>query len=196
MTERFNRSSTGELMARIAVIFSLIVLAACDVGELPGLTDSGGGTGDGSGNNCATLAIGADIPAGHHPDGHESKTVGCMSAAGCHSAGLGLGTAAPEFSYGGLLFKADKVTPYGGATIVVTLGAAEKRTIAADNGEFYMVPGAAGIDPPTNAMTAITSASGCPNVAPMIGVLTQGGGDCNKGGCHTPGTGQGAVYLP
>lgn len=181
-------------MARIVVILSLLVLAACDVGELPGLSGDGG-TGDGSGNGCVPVAAAAEIPPGHHPEGHESKTIGCMSAAQCHSAGLGLGPAAPEFSYGGLLFKADKTTPYGGATIVVKLGTAVKQAIAADNGEFYLVPGAAGIDPPTNTATATTSASGCPTVAPMIGALTQGGGDCARSGCHTPGVGQGVVYL-
>jgi hypothetical protein len=175
-------------MARIVIIFSLC-LAACDVGELPGLTGDGAG-GDGSGNGCIPVA--AQILPGHHVP---PMVTGCMSAAGCHNAGLGLGTNAPEYSYAGMLYKADKTTPYGGASIVVKLGAAQKTAIAADNGEFYMVPGVAGIDPPTNAMTALTSASGCPTVAPMVGVLTQGGGDCNKGGCHTPGVGQGAIYL-
>lgn len=122
--------------------------------------------------------------------------MGCMSAAGCHNEALGLGTAAPAYSYAGTLYKADKVTPYAGATIVVKLGSAEKKVVASDTGQFWMVPGVAGIDPPTNTMTATTSASGCPNVAPMVGVLTQGGGDCNKGGCHAVGVGQGVVYLP
>jgi hypothetical protein len=163
-------------MARIVVIFSSLWLAACDVGELPGLTGDGGA--DASGNGCDTIA--ATIPTGHH---NPPMTTGCMSAAGCHNQALGLGTGAPEYSYAGMLYKADKVTPYGGATIVVKLGSAVKKTVASDNGEFYMVPGVAGIDPPTNTQ-------------PMVGALTQGGGDCNKGGCHTPGVGQGAIYLP
>jgi hypothetical protein len=180
-------------MARIVVIFSLC-LAACDVGELPGLTGDGGG--DADGNGCDPIA--ATIPPGHHNP--PMTATGCMSAAGCHSAQLGLGAGAPEYSYAGMLYKADKETPYGGATIVVKLGAALKKTVVADNGEFYMVPGVAGIDPPTNQMTATTSASGCPNVAPMVGALTQGGGDCNKGGCHAPlgsaNPGNGPIFLP
>ena len=176
-------------MARIVVIFSSLWLAACDVGELPGLTGDGGA--DGSGNGCDNIA--ATVPTGHH---NPPMTQGCMSQTGCHNAALTLGTGAPEFSYGGMLFKADKTTPYGGATIVVKLGAAVKKTVAASNGEFYMVPGVAGIDPPTNTATALTSASGCPNVQPMVGALTQGGGDCGKSGCHTPGVGQGSIYLP
>lgn len=184
-------------MARIVVIFSLC-LAACDVGELPGATSDSGGMGMmDTGNGCAPLA--ATVPTGHHPADHESRTTGCMSAAGCHNAALGLGAGAPEYSYAGLLYKADKTTPFGGATIVVKLGAAQKSTITSDNGEFYMVPGAAGIDPPTNTATANTSASGCPNVLPMAGILTAGGGDCNKGGCHAPvgsaNPGNGPIYL-
>jgi hypothetical protein len=177
-------------MARIVVIVSLLVLAACDVGELPGLTDSGGVTGD-SGNGCAPLVAAADVVAGHHPEGHQSRTIGCMSAAGCHNAAQA--PAGPVFSYGGLLFKADKTTPYGGATIVVKLGTAEKRAVASANGEFWLTPEQ--IAAPTNEMQGKTDASGCPNVAPMVTPLVAGSGDCNKGGCHTPGAGQGVVYL-
>jgi hypothetical protein len=176
-------------MARIVVIFSLC-LAACDVGELPGITGDGGtGSGDGSGNGCAQINA---TP----PDGHHNPGMGCMSAAGCHNQGLGLGNGAPAFSYAGTLYKADKTTPFGGATIVVKLGTAEKSVVTATNGNFWLVPGVAGLDPPDNANTATTKASGCPDVTPMIGALTQGGGDCNKGGCHTPGVGQGAIHLP
>lgn len=178
-------------MARIVVIFSLC-LAACDVGQLPGTTpDGGGGSGDsmGSGNGC--IAVSATPPDGHHNPG-----MGCMSAAGCHNQALGLGTGAPAYSYGGTLFKADKTTPFAGATIVVKLGTAEKSVTVANNGNFWLVPGVAGIDSPTNTTQGETKASGCPDVTPMVGKLTQGGGDCNKSGCHTPGTGQDSIHLP
>lgn len=151
----------------------------------------GGGSGDGgSGNGCVDVAT-QNIPQGHHNAG-----MGCMSAAGCHNQALGLGTGAPAYSIGGTLYKADKTTPFPGATIVVKIGAAEKSVVAADNGNFWMVPGVAGIDPPTNTDQGETKASGCPDVIPMVGKLTAGGGDCNKGGCHTPGVGQGAIHLP
>jgi hypothetical protein len=178
-------------MARIVVIFSLC-LAACDVGELPQLGGDGGAGDSGSGNGCVDLA--APAPVGHHTPPHAE---GCMSAAGCHNTALGLGTGAPAYSYGGLLFKMDKTTPYAGATIIVTLGAAEKKATVSDNGEFFLVPGVAGLDPPTNAMTALTKATACPT-APiaMVGALTQGGGDCQKSGCHTAGVGQGVIYAP
>ena len=143
-------------------------------------------TGD-SGNGCAEIS--ATPPNGHHNPG-----MGCMNAAGCHNQALGLGTGAPAYSYAGTLYKADKTTAYAGATIVVKLGTAEKQIVTADNGNFWMVPGVAGLDPPTNTATATTKASGCPTVLPMAGPLTQGGGNCNSAACHAVGA-QGPVYL-
>ena len=180
--------STGELMARIVVIFSLC-LAACDVGQLPGTTpDGGGGSGDamGSGNGC--IAINANPPDGHHNPG-----MGCI-AAGCHLTGQ-TGTGAPAYSYAGTLYKADKTTALAGASVVVTVGTAAKTVVTANNGNFWLVPGVAGIDPPTNTMTGDTKASGCPDVTPMVGKLTQGGGNCNSAACHATGA-QGPIHLP
>ncbi|HEY5950272.1 MAG TPA: hypothetical protein VIV40_32485 [Kofleriaceae bacterium] len=174
-------------MARIVVTF-LLCLAACDVGQLPGATGDGGGSGDASGNGCVEVSA---TP----PDGHHNPGMGCMSAAGCHNQQLGLGTGAPAYTYGGTLYKADKTTAYGGATIIVTLGAAEKKVTTASNGNFWLVPGVAGLDAPTTAMRASTKATACPNILPMTGTLGAGDGDCNKGGCHTPGAGQGAIYV-
>jgi hypothetical protein len=179
-------------MLRIVVISSLC-LAACDVGQLPAIgatNDSGTGGGDTGGNGCIDLAT--DIPPGHHVP---PMTQGCMSQAACHNEALGLGTAAPAYTYAGLVYKADKTTPAGGATVIVKLGAAEKHVTVSDNGEFALVAGVAGIDPPSNTAPANTSATACPSLTPMVGVLTQGGGDCAKSGCHTPGVGQGVIYI-
>lgn len=179
-------------MARIVVIFSLC-LAACDVGELPKLMGDGGGGDDGSGGN-GCVDVSATPPAGHHVP---VMAQGCMSAAACHNQALGLGTGAPAYSYGGVLFKADKTTPYAGGTVIVTLGTAEKKVTASDNGEFFLVPGVAGLDPPTVDTRAATKATACPTApAAMVGTLGPGDGDCQKGGCHTPGTGQDVVYAP
>lgn len=144
-----------------------------------------------TGNGC--VEISATPPAGHHVP---PMVTGCMSAAGCHNSALGLGANAPEYSYGGMAYKLDKVTPAAGATIIVKMGDKLKQTTVSDNGEFFMVPGIAGMDAPTNESLATTSASGCPNVAPMVAPLAAGGGDCNKAGCHDPGGIQGVVYLP
>src|SRR5258708_234928 len=105
-------------MVRIVVILSLC-LAACDVGDLPGLGGDAG-SGDGGGNGC--VAVSATPPDGHHNPG-----MGCMSAAQCHNTALGLGVGAPAYTYGGTVFKPDKTTPYAGAWIVVKLGSAEKK---------------------------------------------------------------------
>jgi hypothetical protein len=172
-------------MARIVVIVSLL-LAGCEVGELPGLGGDGGADG---GSGC--VAVSTTIPSGHHNPG-----MGCMSAGQCHNQALGLGPAAPAYSYGGTLYKADKVTPFPGATIIIKLGNAEKKVTAADNGNFWMVPGVAGLELPTVAMRAQTTATACPNMLPMVGTLGAGDGDCNKAGaCHAPGSPQGAVWI-
>lgn len=183
MTRSIHPIFAWGLMVRIVVIVAL-ALAACDVGALPGATGDGGGSG-----SCATLS--AMPPLGHHNPG-----MGCMSAAMCHNMALGLGPAAPAYAYGGTLFKADKTTPYAGATIIVKLGSAEKRVVVADNGNFWVTPGVAGLDPPSLMTRAQTSASVCPDTLAMVGTLGPGDGNCNKDGCHTPGIGQGSIYLP
>lgn len=151
------------------------------------MTGSGGPD---AGNGCVPLAT--DIPVGHHVP---PMTQGCMSQAACHNEALGLGPAAPAYTYAGLVYKMDKVTPAGGATVIVKIGAAEKHVTVSDNGEFALVAGVAGIDPPTNTMFANTSATTCPNINAMVGVLTQGGGDCGKSGCHGPTDPQGVIYV-
>jgi len=165
-------------MVRIVVILSLC-LAACDVGELPGLGGDAG-SGDGGGNGCVDVSA---TP----PDGHHNPGMGCMSAAQCHNMALGLGVGAPAYSYGGTVFKLDKTTPYAGATILVKLGTAEKKILVANNGNFWAVPGVAGIDEPTTANRASTKATACPTLTPMGGTLGAGDGNCNKTGCHVAG---------
>ena len=71
----------------------------------------------------------------------------------------------------------------------------EKKIPVADNGEFFMVPGVAGMDPPTVTNRAQTTATACPSIHQMVGTLGAGDGDCQKSGCHTPGVGQGVVYA-
>jgi len=174
-------------MLRIAVI-STLVLAACDVGELPGTTtDGGGGGGDGSGSGSNCEAIAAAPPAGHHNPG-----LGCRTGAGCHNAALGLGTNAPEYSIAGTLYKDSAGTmPYPGGTVLVTIGGMTHKSIAADNGNFWFVP--ALVASPTATTPGTTSASACPNTQPMIGQIVAGGGDCNN--CHRNGGTTLPVYV-
>ncbi len=176
-------------MLRIAVISSLI-LAACDVGEIPGVgggdAGSGGSDGSGSGSNCEVISASP-------PDGHHNPGMGCRSAAACHNAQLGLGNQAPEYSVGGTIYKdAAGTMPYGGATVFVSVGGATKKTIAATNGNFWFVP--ALLPAPTATATGTTKASACPNTTAMAGTLGGGGGDCNSGSCHAAGA-QGPIFV-
>jgi hypothetical protein len=161
-------------MVRLAVLASLL-LAACDVGTIPAEgSDGGGGGDDGGGSSCEQLS--ASPPVGHHNDG-----MGCRSAAGCHNSTLGLGASAPAYSLGGTLYKDMAGTmPYAGATVIVTIGGMTKKAVTADNGNFWFVE--ALVATPTNSMTGMASASGCPNTLAMSGALVNGGGDCNN--CH------------
>jgi len=177
-------------MLRLAVIATL--LAACDVGEIPGATGDGGGSGSGSGSadgggsgsNCENIS--ATPPDGHHNDG-----MTCVSS-GCHLEGM-TGAGAPAYSLGGTLYKDSAGTmPYAGATVLVTINGATKKAITATNGNFWFVP--ALVPSPTNAMTGSTSASGCPNTLSMSGLLVQGGGDCNN--CHRTGGTTSPIHLP
>lgn len=163
-------------MLRIAVISSLI-LAACDVGEIPGTGPDGGGGGSDSGsNNVVCETINATPPDGNHNPG-----LGCRSNAGCHNAGTGLGPNAPEWAYAGTIYKDQAGTmPYAGATIFVTLGGTTQKAISATNGNFWIE--AALLPGPSAAMTGTTKASACPDTMPMATILSAGGGDCNN--CH------------
>jgi len=173
-------------MLRTAVILSLC--AACDVGALPGHGPDGSTGGDGSSAICEQLNV--TPPAGHHNDG-----MGCMTNSQCHNSALGLGLNAPAYAYGGTLYKDSAGTQkFAGATIFVKLGGTEKKVITADNGNFWITQGAAGLDPPSITMQAQTRASGCPDTASMVGPLQQGGGNCNN--CHRNGGTTSPIHLP
>lgn len=131
--------------------------------------------------------VNASPPLGHHNAG-----MGCRTAAGCHNAQLGLGTAAPEYSVAGTVYKDMAGTmPYAGATISVTVGGTTKTAIAANDGNFWFVP--AQLPAPTTGTTGTTEASACPNTEPMVGLLVSGGGDCNN--CHRSGGSAMPVYV-
>ena len=81
--------------------------------------------------------------------------------------------------------------PYPGATVIVTIGGMTHKSIAADNGNFWFVP--ALVPGPSATMPGTTSASACPNTAPMVGQIVAGGGDCNN--CHRNGGSTLPVYV-
>jgi len=126
--------------------------------------------------DAACEAVSATPPAGHHNPG-----MGCRSSAACHNAQLGLGAGAPEYSAAGTFYKDTAGTmPYPGASVTITVNGVTKKTVAADNGNFWFVP--ALLPAPTNAETGNVFASACPNTAVMAGAIVSGGGDCDN--CH------------
>jgi hypothetical protein len=187
------------LMTRFAVVIAVTMsAAACDVGSV--LEHSATGDGGGSGSNCENLVA---TPPPDHPhtapvDAAKPTNAGqgCMTAAGCHNAGLGLGAAAPEYSWAGTVFKdAAGTMPYAGATILVTMGGVTKKLIAGDTGNFQITPALfAGPDTgtPGNAIGSV-----CPSATPMVGTLITGNGNCGAAGtCHGPGGSQGPIHIP
>jgi hypothetical protein len=174
------------------VIVSLLFASACDVGTVLANTGSGG---DDDGSNCGNKI---EPPPPSHPhldDGTPHTGRGCMDAAGCHNAGLGLGSNAPEYSYAGTLYAdAAGTMPAAGATVFVTAaGGTVKKLQTDDAGNFQIEP--ALLPAPTATMMASTTATTCPTITPMVGTLGAGQGNCNQGGtCH--GGGQGKMHLP
>lgn len=169
-------------MLRIVVISSLF-LAACDVGEIPGATtDGGGGGGDsgGSGNGCVDTVTPAAAPHSHADDQTPKTGQSCMQA-GCHLTG----GAGPTFSFAGTVYTTPQATaPKPGATVKVEFNGTTVTAVSDEAGNFYSTQ--------TITLPAKTLATACPTVAPMVGMIVTGGGNCNN--CHS--TQQGAQTLP
>src|SRR4051794_1700826 len=118
------------LMTRFAVLVASVasvLIAACDVGSvLQNVTDPDGNLGQNDGSGSATCENLVSPP----PTDHHNAGMGCMTATGCHNAGLGLGAGAPEYSCGGTVYKdAAGTQPASGATILVTLNGVTKKLI-------------------------------------------------------------------
>jgi hypothetical protein len=161
-------------MLRIVVISSLFV-AACDVGSIPGAgpdgSVGGGADGSGSGNGCVNAVTPAAPKHAHADDGTSKQGMAC-GAAGCHLAG----GAGPTFSFSGTVYTAaDGATPKPGATIKVINGTTTIATVADEDGNFYSTQ--------TITLPAKTLATSCPTLAPMVGMIVTGGGNCNN--CHS-----------
>ncbi len=164
-------------MLRIVVISSLFV-AACDVGSIPGAgPDGGGGSGGGddatTGNGCVNAVTPAAPKHIHADDSTSKRGMACM-AAGCHLAGGG----GPTFTFSGTVSTAaDGTTPKPGATVKVVFGTTTIAAVADEDGNFYSTQ--------TITLPAKTLATSCPTLAPMVGMIVTGGGNCNN--CHTNG---------
>jgi len=184
------------LMTRITVIVSLLFASACDVGSV--LANVGGdGGGSGSGSNCGNLVSPAPTAYMHKDDNTSHADRGCMDAAACHNAGLGLGSGAPEYSYAGTVYTdATGTTPAGGSTIFITAAGKTKKLTADSAGNFFEDPQL--LAAPTTQATGTTQATQCPTITPMVGTLVSGQGNCNQGGtCHgkVDGGTEGVIHL-
>jgi len=192
-------------MTRIAVILSLALVAACDVGSvvsnnqggadgsIGGSNGSNGSDGSNAGSNCSAVVTDtANLPNGHHNAG-----MTCMTA-GCHLIG-NAGAGAPEYSFAGTLYKDTGGTqPYAGATIIVTVGGTQHKVVTSATGDagpgagnFFIAKALA--TPPSAAMTGTTSASACPNTNAMAENLVDNGGNCNN--CHRTGGTTTPLYV-
>jgi hypothetical protein len=166
-------------MLRSVVISSLFV-AACDVGSIPGAGPDGGGgggnmdgSGSGSGNGCVD-AVTPAAPKHDHGGGAGSRRNEKCQMAGCHITG----GAGPPFTFSGTVSTAsDGTTPKPGATVKVIFGTTTIAAVADEDGNFYSTQ--------TITLPAKTLATSCPTVAPMVGMIVTGGGNCNN--CHTNG---------
>lgn len=171
-------------MLRIVVISSLFV-AACDVGSIPGAgPDGGGGSGmiDGMEGNGCVNAVTPAAPKHAHADGTGSKRGAACMQAGCHLTG----GAGPTFTFAGTVSTAsDGTTPKPGATIKVESGGTTVAAVADEDGNFYSTQ--------TITLPAKTLATSCPTVAPMVGMIVTGGGNCNN--CHVNGGTTLPVYV-
>jgi hypothetical protein len=194
-----------------ALILVSFAMAACEVGSVPSNLNTSADAPVGPTIDSAPIvdAIAAALCAprlvpANTPHIHSTNTThageNCVQA-GCHLP-TNVGTNAPEFQFGGTLYGTDGTTPNGGATIYFSAGGVTKNTTSDSAGNFYLQNDATGLPQPfpaTVSVSVCTTGSTGPAPTPMTAAITAvtggAGGGCAMSGCHTPGTGQGAITL-
>jgi hypothetical protein len=207
---------------RVALVLSSLLASACTVGEIPtGGNGDGSGNGDGggggsgqpTGNGCVARLEGGAVEKHPHLDGPAAATVGddnggmdCL-ASGCHMPGApgtskNGGVTAPEYIYGGTVYKgSDQSAPDAAAAVVFTAPGMAKPAIyyTDTGGNFYVMKDDSQM---ANPIATAVSVSACPNIFPMQIPMTANQAGCgDKGtGCHAkdggPTTGIGSkIYL-
>ncbi len=177
-----------------AILIAVLLVAACDVGEVtipapapggPDATPAAPGAPDAApasaGPDAAPSTLVCKNAVNTADTGHHNPGLDCMSA-GCH----GPGGQGPLWTVAGTLYGAAAGgAPIAGATItVVGANGVSTDLVSAQNGNFYT-----GV---TIALPAKVYASKCPAVTPMISAVSIG--SCNS--CHVAGSATGAVHLP
>jgi hypothetical protein len=176
-------------------VIVLLFASACDVGTV--LANQVGGDGGGGSAACGDQVSPAPPMYLHTDDNTPHSDRGCMDAIGCHNAGLGLGSGAPEYSYAGTVYTdAAGTTPAAGSTVFITSAGTTKKLIADAAGNFFIEPLL--LAAPANQTLTNTTATNCPTITPMVGGLVAGQGNCNQGGtCHgkVDGGTEGVIHL-
>jgi hypothetical protein len=168
-------------MTRTAVVLSVFLAAACDVGSVPinsqgGVDASMGGnkdsaSGDGASATCATAVNPAPDVHLHAVGGTSNQGQNCL-ASGCHAA-----NSAQPFTWAGTVFAATTgAAPNPGAQIRVVAGGVTFQATTDKDGNFYSTQAVA-------FPGAHTNASKCPTTTPMSTILQTGNGACNS--CHS-----------
>jgi len=162
-------------------------VAACDVGSIPGAGPDGGGggntdgSGSGSGNGCVDKAA-TIAPIHDHGGGNGSRRNEKCQMAGCHIAG----GAGPAFSFSGTVSTAsDGATHDPGGPGKFSAATTRLAGTPEGDGNFSSTQ--------TVTFPAKTLATVCPTVAPMVGMIVTGGGNCNN--CHVTGGTTLPIYV-
>jgi hypothetical protein len=117
--------------------------------------------------------VAANLPDGEHNPGQD-----CNGA--CHDHGFTLA--------GTLYTSAAGTAPFTGGTItIIDANGVVTDAVSASNGNFYTSKAV--------AFPAKVIASACPDVRPMVTLVTQADGGCYKGGCHVAGA-TGPIHVP
>lgn len=184
-------SFPGSTTTRLALLLSSLLASACTVGEIPapgshsGSPDAGGP----SGNGCVDRLTGPAEDKHIHDDGGTDNAGMDCTMAGCHRPGAagtsGKGNKAPEYLFGGTVYKADQTTPDQGAVIIITDQGKTGMYYADTGGNFSVTVGDTQL--PTQIKSAVVSTSACPNITHMAENVTPpnlGCGDSSGGACH------------
>ena len=172
-------------MTRLALVLSLVLVTACDVGDVTMGMGGGGGGGGGGGVDAAANADAVcanagtpSVPHMHTAGGTPNTGQDCL-AAGCHNAG----GAGGQWQFAGTIYTtAGGTTPAPGAIVrAVGMDGTLITAVADQAGNFY-------IGAPALTFPATTDVTSCPTLTRMATTITASGqGGCNS--CHstTPG---------